>query len=73
MHEWLQDFCFKAITLMPNLLLQIVSRNSKSKEPVLVFEQRPEIWKKGEIKDLLLEGETIQVPLENTKKTILNT
>ena len=52
---------------MPNLLLQIVSRNSKSKEPVLVFEQRPEIWKKGEIKDLLLEGETIQVPLENTK------
>lgn len=73
MHEWLQDFCFKAIMLMPNFLLQKVSKNSKSKEHLLVFEQRLDIWKEGEIKDLPLEGESIQVPLENTKETILNT
>lgn len=58
---------------MPNFLQQKVSKNSKSKEHLLVFEQRLDIWKEGEIKDLPLEGESIQVPLENTKETILNT
>ena len=78
MNEWLphspiKGICFKAIMLMPNLLTQKLSRNSKSKEHLLAFEQSLEVCKKREIKDLFLEGETTQVPLKNIKETILYT
>ena len=37
--------------------------NSKPEHHLLAFEQRPKVWENGELEDLLLEEETIQVPL----------
>ena len=73
MNEWLQDspmkdICFKAIMLMPNLLLQKPSRNSKSKDHLLALERRLELWKRGELHELFFEGETIQASLKSIKK-----
>ena len=73
MNEWLQDspmkeICFKAITLMPNLLLQKPSTNFKSKNHLPVLERIFELWKKGELEDLFLEGEIIQALLIGLRK-----
>ena len=64
----LNGISFKAVILMPNLLLQKPSINSKSKDHQLALERRLELWHKGEFEELYIEGETIQASL----KTIQN-
>ena len=54
--------------LMPNLLLQKPSKNSRSKDYQLALERRLELWHKEEFEKLYIEGETIQASL----KTIQN-
>ena len=66
--EWIHGFplngiSFKAVMLMPNLLLQKRSKNSKSKDYQLTLERRLELWHKGEFEELYVEGETIQASL----------
>ena len=56
----LQDVAFKAIMVMPNLLLQKPSRNSKSKDHLEALERRFHLPKEGELTELLIESETIQ-------------
>ena len=65
----LQDVAFKAIMVMPNLLLQKPSRNSKSKDHLEALERRLQLWKEGELTELLIEGETIQKSLSDSKRT----
>ena len=55
----LNGISFKAVVLMPNLLLQKPSKNSKSKDHQLALERRLELWHKGEFEELYIEGETI--------------
>ena len=54
---------------MPNLLLQKPSRNSKSKDHLEALERRLHLWKEGELTELLIEGETIQKSLSDSKRT----
>ena len=59
-NEWIHDsplngISFKAVILMPNLLLQKPSKNSKSKD----LERCLELWHKEEFEELYFEGKTI--------------
>ena len=65
MNEWLhgsplKDTAFKAILIMPRLLLQKPSQKSKSREHLKALEQCMDLWTSGEILDLLHEEDTIQ-------------
>ena len=62
---WIQDsplksIALKAIHVMPALLLQKPSKNSKSKDHLVSLERRLKLWEEGDIRNLLHEGETIQ-------------
>ena len=54
---------------MPNLLLQKPSRNSNSKDHLAALERRLHLLKEGELTELLIEGETIQKSLSDSKRT----
>ena len=74
MSEWLhdsplKDIAFKAIMVMPSLLLQKPSQNSKSKDHLRALERRLELWESGEVMELLKEGDTIQKNMKATNKT----
>lgn len=58
--------------IMPALLLQKPSRNSKTKDHVKFLEKRLEWWKNGDIDLLLREGGAIQKRLVRAKQTPLN-
>ena len=45
---------------MPNLLLEKPSRSSKSKDHLETLKRRLDLWKEGELAELLREGETMQ-------------
>ena len=49
--------------IMPNLLLQKPSKNSKAKDHLIALERRMQSWLKGDHMELLHEGETIQKDL----------
>ena len=68
----LQNVAFKAIMIMPNLLLRKPARNSKSKDHSEALNRRLNLWEEGELTELLIEGETIQKSLSDSKsiKTI---
>ena len=77
MNEWLygsplKDTAFKAILIMPRLLLQKPSKKSKSREHLKALERCMDLWTSGEILDLLHEEETIQKNLRpsNTPSTV---
>ena len=77
MNEWiheqpLKDIAFKAIMVMPSLLLQKPSRKLKSKDHSKLLENRMKLWHVGEIMELLKEAETIQKDLRvsNAPSTI---
>ena len=77
MNEWLygsplKDTAFKAILIMPRLLLQKPSQKSKSREHLKALERCMDLWTSGEILDLLHEEETIQKNLRpsNTPSTV---
>lgn len=72
MNEWLQespmkDIAFKAIMIMPNLLLQKPSKNSKAKDHLKALERRLQSWTSGDLLELLKEAETIQKSLTSKK------
>ena len=63
----LKQFSLKAIMVMPALLLQKPSHNSKSKDHKAALSRRLELWEQGKLGDLLLEGKTIQNQLKSSK------
>ena len=52
----LKDLAFKAIHIMPNLLLQKPSKTSKSKDHTLPLERRMKLWENGEFDELVFGG-----------------
>ena len=68
----LKEIAMKAIMAMPSLLLQKLSRSSKSKDHNAALKRRMCLWKNGDINELLIESETIQQNLKslNGKRTI---
>ena len=56
----LHNIAFKAIMIMPNLLLQKPSENSKAKDHLTALIRRMQSWLKRDLMELLHEGETIQ-------------
>ena len=71
----LRDIALKCVMVLPALLLQKPSRQSKSKEHVTVLKRRLAAWRNGDILDLLDECSTIQTRLvkstpKNTTKAI---
>ena len=54
--------------VMPSILLQKPSKNSKSKDHVVALERRLLLWENGEIVDLLKEAQTIQDSLPSLNK-----
>ena len=66
----LHDVAFKAIMLIPNLLLQKPGRNLKSKNQLKALKRLD--LRKEELTELLVEGETIHKSLCDSKsiKTI---
>ena len=76
MKEWssksiLKDIAWKSIMIMPSLLLQKSSHQNKAKNDSVHLNRRLLIWAKGDILELLKEGETIQsrllVPTRSVK------
>ena len=63
----MKDTAFKAIMIMPNLLLQKPSKNSKAKGHLKALERRLESWISGYLLELLKEAETIQKSLRSKK------
>ena len=68
----LKNIALKAITIMPNLLLQKPSKASKAKDHNKALEGRLQLWTDGHLAELLKDGETIQSSLRqlNAPKTI---
>ena len=62
----MKDIAFKAIHIMPSLLLQKPSKTSKAKDHTKALERRMELWWNGDINALVFEAETIQ----NRMKTV---
>ena len=72
-NSWIDDsalkpVAFKAIMVMPALLLQKPSRTSKAKDHTKALSRRLELWQKGDLNSLLQEGITIQNQLDSSKK-----
>ena len=64
----LKDIAFKAIHIMPNLLLQKPSKTSKAKDHLKALGKRTDLWRNGNIDELLFEGETIQSRFHHISK-----
>ena len=65
LNSWIDDndlasISFKAILVMPSLLLQKPSKTSKAKDHLKTLEKRLELWNKGELMSLYKECITIQ-------------
>ena len=54
--------------ILPNLLLQKPSRTSKAKDHLQKLVDRLNLWKKGEISDLLRECRDIQKKVQSSKR-----
>ena len=59
----------KAIHIMPSLLLQKTSKNSKASDHTKTLERRLEMWHRGDIEELYDEAKTIQERLPETNGT----
>ena len=73
-HEWVNEsslhlISIKALMLMPSLLLQKPSKNSKSKDHSNCLKRRLEMWKKGEFDQLLQEIRFIQSNLKQQQRS----
>jgi len=68
----LDTLAFKAIMIMPNLLLQKPFKSSKTRDHVKTLERRLNSWKNGNLDDLVAECQTIQdnLPSFSNPKTI---
>ena len=68
----LKEIAWKAVFIMPALLLQKPAKESKSKDHVKALQRRLELWHKGEFEQLLDESQTLQerLPKTSTKSDI---
>ena len=68
----LKEIAMKAIMAMPSLLLQKLSRSSKSKDHNAALKRRLYLWENGDTNELMVESETIQQNLKslNGKRAI---
>ena len=68
----LQDIVFKAIMVLPGLLLQKPSKKSKTEYQFTALQRRMTLWHDGNVLELLKESATIQGTLKsaNTRNTI---
>ena len=69
-HFWtdnslLKLIAFKALHIMPTLLLQKPRKTAKSRDHLVALLRRLELWDDGKINELLYEGTTIQERLSN--------
>ena len=65
----LKDIAFKAIMVMPSLLLKQTLQKPKSKDHLRALERRLELWESGEVMELLKESDIIQKNMKATNKT----
>ena len=56
----LESVALKATMVMPNLLLQKPSQNSRAKDHINALKRRMELWSVGNLSDLINEGNIIQ-------------
>ena len=68
----LETIALKALMIMPGLLLQKTSLNSKSKENSEILKRRLLLWKNGQLDHLMFEGKTIQDRLQNNGRVTTN-
>ena len=61
----IKNIALKALHVIPALLLQKPSKNSKSKYDLKLLKRRFEIWKEGNINKLYEEGRAIQDRLKS--------
>ena len=61
----IKNTALKALHVMPALLLQKPSKNSKSKDHLKSIERRFEIWKERNLNELYKEGKAIQDRLKS--------
>ena len=67
-----RDMSFKALTIMPNLLLQKTSPKSKSKENKEHLKRKMVLWQQGKIFELMYEGKSLQDRLPQSRKNTNN-
>ena len=63
----LDGIALKAAMILPALMLQKPHPASKTKENIMCLERRLKLWKDGEFKQLIKEGQTIQRSLQLRK------
>ena len=68
----LETIALKVLMIMPGLLLQKTSLNSKSKENSEILKRRLLLWKNGQLDHLMFEGKTIQDRLQNNGRVTTN-
>ena len=68
----LEHVALRAAAILGPLLLQKVAVKSTYKENVKHLERRLEMWRKGEIRELVAEAETIQSRLSSSQKVQLD-
>ena len=62
-----QAVALKVCMVLPSLLLQKPSRESKAKDHIKKLEERLQLWNEGRLGQLLQEGRTIQKRLKTSK------
>ena len=77
MSHWLEQFnrttdfqgiALKVYMVLPSLLLQKPGPKSKAKEHLAILSHRLELWKKGELSELLRDCRQIQAKLKSSKR-----
>ena len=67
-----EDIAILALHIFIPLMLQKPAAKSKKKEHVRYLSKRLELWKKGQLKELVDEGDEIQKRLQNSKQKELS-
>ena len=68
----LETIALKALMIVPGLLLQKTTLNSKSKENSETLKRRLSLWKNGQLDQLVFEEKTIQYRLQNNDRATTN-
>ena len=66
----LESVALKATMVMPNLLLQKPSRNSRAKDHINALKRRMELWSDGKLSDLINKGNPIQSRLRRNSPPV---
>ena len=68
----LETVTLKELVIMPGLLLQKISLNSKKKKNSEILKQRLLLWKNGQLDQLKFERKTVQDRLQNNWRVNTN-